>query len=152
SAGITGALFHVHPADECAMAEILVTEVCARRLLAAGDCFCGCRYDQVMCQRSLYFRRFPLFLRPVFSIGLFLRYFNDLSCIWPAPTFCKSPVFFLSVFLRAGCNARTPSMRHETRQTSASLHMRLPRPSGEGDPLHLGPIHLVFGQHLFLLL
>jgi hypothetical protein len=29
----------------------------------------------------LYFHLFPLFLRPVFSIGLFLRYFNDLSCI-----------------------------------------------------------------------
>jgi hypothetical protein len=39
------------------------------------------------------FRLFPLFLRPVFSIGLFLRYFNDLSCIWRAPTPCKSPVF-----------------------------------------------------------
>src|SRR5262249_25574063 len=29
-AGITRALFNVHPADECAMAEILVTEICAR--------------------------------------------------------------------------------------------------------------------------
>src|ERR1051325_5566417 len=64
------------------MAEILVTEVCARRLLVAGDCFCGCRYDQAMRQRTPVFRPVSPVLRPVFFIGLFLRYFNDLSCIW----------------------------------------------------------------------
>jgi hypothetical protein len=40
------------------------------------------------------FRLFPLFCALFSSIGLFLRYFNDLSCIWRAPTPCKSPVFF----------------------------------------------------------
>src|ERR1051325_5604875 len=76
------------------MAEILVTEVCARRLLVAGDCFCGCRYDQAMRQRTPVFRPVSPVLRPVFFIGLFLRYFNDLSCIWRTPAPCKSPVFF----------------------------------------------------------
>src|SRR5262249_23030620 len=66
---------------------------------------------------------------PVTRKRLFLRYFNDLSCIWRAPTPCKSPVFFFDVFFTNGLHP----VRHETRQTFASLHMRPPCPEvGEG--------------------
>src|SRR5579871_5506998 len=48
------------------------------------------------------------FIGPVFSVSApvtrrrpFLRYVNDLSCIWPAPTTCKSPVFFFSRLFQA---------------------------------------------------
>jgi hypothetical protein len=44
-AGITGMFFDVHSADECAMAETLVTEIRARRLSAAGVSFCGSLRD-----------------------------------------------------------------------------------------------------------
>jgi hypothetical protein len=71
----------------------------------------------------LYFRLFPLVLRPVFFIGLFLRYFNDLSCIWRAPTPCKSPVFFNGFFSRARShlahivNQGEPNMRFQPGQS-----------------------------------
>jgi hypothetical protein len=70
----------------------------------------------------LYFRLFPLFCALFFFIGLFLRYFNDLSCIWRAPTPCKSPVFFYNGLFheRAADWFRsqqqvdcTPPVRHE---------------------------------------
>jgi hypothetical protein len=45
----------------------------------------------------LYFRLFPLFCALFFPFAFFLRYFNDLSCIWDAAPPCKSPVFFLQL-------------------------------------------------------
>jgi hypothetical protein len=63
------------------MAEILVSDVRARRLSAAGDLlFVGID----MTRRRVGVPVFPPVspvLRPVFSSCLFPRYFNDLSCI-----------------------------------------------------------------------
>jgi hypothetical protein len=50
------------------MAEILVMEMCARRLSAAGDCFCACRYDQAMRQHAPGFPTVSFALRIVISI------------------------------------------------------------------------------------
>src|SRR5438105_2074502 len=64
-------------------------------------------------------------LRSVFSVGLFLRYFNDLSCIWRAPTPCKSPVFFYSglftilvALAPAGLRSLYPPLKGEGRSAA----------------------------------
>jgi hypothetical protein len=68
-AGITGALFNVRSADECAMADILVFGICARRLLAAGDNFL---WGVDMTRRCVSTRPdvsvFPLFCALFFSL------------------------------------------------------------------------------------
>jgi hypothetical protein len=80
------------------MAEILVLDVCARRLSAAGDCFCGVSTYQAMRQHTPVFPPVSPVLRPVFFIGLFLRYFNDLSCIWGARPPVNRLYFFAKFF------------------------------------------------------
>src|SRR5690348_16862998 len=50
------------------MAEILVSDVCARRLSAAGDCFVGCRYDPPRRQHAPGCPPVSIVLRIVFFI------------------------------------------------------------------------------------
>src|SRR4051794_24858757 len=59
---------------------------------------------------ACFFPPVPPVLRPVFFRGLFLRCFNDLSCIWRALTPCKSPVFFTTDFFSpTPCPAIAPA-------------------------------------------
>jgi hypothetical protein len=69
------------------MAEILVLDVCARRLSAAGDLFLwGVDMTRRCVSARLYFRLFPLSLRPVFF--LFFPLFVPVL----APTAFLSPM------------------------------------------------------------
>jgi hypothetical protein len=56
--------------------------VCARRLSAAGDCFCGWRYDQAMRPR-LYFGLFPLFCALFFVLFFPLAFSFAISMTFP---------------------------------------------------------------------
>jgi hypothetical protein len=66
---MTEAPFGVRSADRCAMAEILVLDVCARRPSAAGRSFSGVSICQAMRQHALYFRLFPLFSALFFRLA-----------------------------------------------------------------------------------
>src|SRR5690348_9574700 len=74
-----GALFNVRSADGCAMAEILVLDVCARRLSAAGDLFLwGVNMTRRCVSTRPDVRLFPLFCALFFPLffpcyPLFLR-------------------------------------------------------------------------------
>jgi len=57
------------------MAEILVTEIRARRLSAAGDCFYGRRDDRAMGRHALGFPPVPIALR------LFFLFLPHLQCL-----------------------------------------------------------------------
>jgi hypothetical protein len=68
------------------MAEILVLDVCARRLSAAGDCLCGVSiYDQAMRRHAPEFPTVSIARRIVFLL------FFSLFAIVPAPAAFLSP-------------------------------------------------------------
>jgi hypothetical protein len=68
SAARAESLFCVRSADGCAMAEILVLDMYARRLSAAGVCFCGVSIEQAMRQRAPGFPTVSIVLRIVFFL------------------------------------------------------------------------------------
>src|SRR5690348_11662500 len=100
------------------MAEILVTEIRARRLSAAGDCFCGVDMTRrcvstspnvpcLHCSAHCFFHCFPLFLRR----RLFSRDLKALHCNWPGFSIADRLYFsrkFSGPFLDC-----TPPVRHE---------------------------------------
>jgi hypothetical protein len=65
------------------MAEILVLDVCARRLSAAGDCFCGLDMTRRCVSTRLYFGLFPLFCALFFVLFFPLAFSFAISMTFP---------------------------------------------------------------------
>src|SRR5262249_5353064 len=102
----------------------------------------GCRSEQATRPRAPVFPPVSPVLRPVFSRGLFPRYFNDLSCIWRASTSCKSPVFFYNELFQEraarACETRD-SFSHADRAARPAHYWcrsRTSPTSGRGEGAH----------------
>src|SRR5262249_52670118 len=124
AAGITRALFNVHPADECAMAEILVMEIRARRLSAAGVLFAEASGSDGASSRRPTGREhstgcptIPIALRIVFHcffhcFSLFLRrrifrsLRKGLHCNWRAFSIVNPLYFSKKIFRRRATRDR----------------------------------------------
>jgi hypothetical protein len=84
SAGITGAHFNVRSAAECATAEILVLDVCARRLFGGGRLFfVGVEMTGRCASTRLYFGLFPLFCALFFALFFPLAFSLAISMTFP---------------------------------------------------------------------
>ena len=143
----------MRPADGCAMAEILVSVLCARRLSAAGDLFVGLSLRTRGCVSTRPdVRLFPLVRRVAFPLQIRCRFVVLLPAAFLKPSqglglqmarisACRSLVLFKKNF-----RGLTALLRHETRawfrprqQAERAIIARIRRRAQSDAVLSFGP-------------